>query len=182
VRFGTEWAKRHGVGDCNLIASRGPAATQTVPHLHLHLVPRLEGDGLPLPWTGQAERQEPMFGELDEHLLLIDTEHHDMWHIAARLPEGREAEVFTWLAVHGISVYRAYQSGELLRELKMLPGRPGDKPPAVKLLEEALFLRTNGEYAPGGNENWHDWDDRAERFLRGLLPPEAEDLAPGDRN
>ncbi len=48
------------------------------------------------------------------------------------------------------------------------------KPPAVALLEEALHLRMNGEYAPGGSENWHDWDSKAERFLRGLLPPEAE--------
>jgi hypothetical protein len=47
------------------------------------------------------------------------------------------------------------------------------EPPAVKLLEEALFLRMNGERAPGGNETWHDWEDRAERFLRSLLPPEA---------
>ncbi|MFI5519810.1 HIT family protein [Streptomyces platensis] len=38
-------------GDCNVITSRGPAATQTVRHLHLHLVPRAEGDGLLLPWT-----------------------------------------------------------------------------------------------------------------------------------
>jgi hypothetical protein len=44
--------------------------------------------------------------------------------------------------------------------------------PAVRLLEEALFLRQNGEYAPGGRENWHDWDREAETFLRGLLPPE----------
>lgn len=40
--------------DCNLITSVGPAATQTVRHLHLHLVPRREGDGLHLPWTGQG--------------------------------------------------------------------------------------------------------------------------------
>lgn len=40
-------------GDMNLITSRGPAATQTVPHLHLHLIPRREGDGLTLPWTAQ---------------------------------------------------------------------------------------------------------------------------------
>jgi len=38
-------------GDMNLITSRGPAATQTVFHLHLHLIPRREGDGLALPWT-----------------------------------------------------------------------------------------------------------------------------------
>jgi hypothetical protein len=52
---------------------------------------------------------------------------------------------------------------------------PGEgRPPAVALLEEALFLRQNGERAPGGNETWHDWDLRAERLLRSLLPePDA---------
>lgn len=34
----------------NLITSAGSAATQTVFHLHLHIVPRREGDGLALPW------------------------------------------------------------------------------------------------------------------------------------
>jgi len=37
--------------DFNLIQSNGPAATQTVKHLHVHIVPREEGDGLSLPWT-----------------------------------------------------------------------------------------------------------------------------------
>jgi diadenosine tetraphosphate (Ap4A) HIT family hydrolase len=37
----------------NLITSAGSAATQTVPHLHVHYVPRCHGDGLHLPWTGQ---------------------------------------------------------------------------------------------------------------------------------
>lgn len=41
-------------GEWNLITSKGPAATQTVKHLHLHLVPRTRGDGLALPWTGQS--------------------------------------------------------------------------------------------------------------------------------
>lgn len=49
------------------------------------------------------------------------------------------------------------------------------KPPAIQLLEEALFLRTNGERPPGHEEStWRDWDSRAEVFLRGLLPPETE--------
>lgn len=39
-------------GDFNLINSCGPAATQTVPHLHVHYVPRRPGDGLLLPWGG----------------------------------------------------------------------------------------------------------------------------------
>lgn len=47
------WAQRHGIGAFNLITSAGAEATQTVFHLHLHLVPRRDGDGLHLPWTGQ---------------------------------------------------------------------------------------------------------------------------------
>lgn len=39
--------------DCNLITSAGSNATQTVRHLHFHIVPRHKGDGLSLPWTGQ---------------------------------------------------------------------------------------------------------------------------------
>ncbi|MFF5695027.1 HIT family protein [Streptomyces albidoflavus] len=39
--------------NANLITSRGPIATQTVYHLHVHIVPRVEGDDLPLPWTPQ---------------------------------------------------------------------------------------------------------------------------------
>lgn len=38
-------------GPMNLITSRGSEATQTVFHLHLHLVPRRAGDGLALPWA-----------------------------------------------------------------------------------------------------------------------------------
>ncbi|MGO4634948.1 HIT family protein [Streptomyces sp. 2RAF24] len=37
----------------NLITSKGSAATQSVFHLHVHVVPRQEDDGLPLPWTPQ---------------------------------------------------------------------------------------------------------------------------------
>jgi histidine triad (HIT) family protein len=34
----------------NLITSAGREATQTVPHLHVHIVPRRADDGLALPW------------------------------------------------------------------------------------------------------------------------------------
>lgn len=34
----------------NLITSIGRAATQSVMHLHTHVVPRQAGDGLALPW------------------------------------------------------------------------------------------------------------------------------------
>ncbi|MFF0389623.1 HIT family protein [Kitasatospora sp. NPDC004615] len=46
----------------NVITSKGSAATQTVFHLHIHVVPRADGDGLPLPWTPQrnARTRNPM--------------------------------------------------------------------------------------------------------------------------
>ena len=34
----------------NLITSKGREATQSVFHMHLHLVPRAKDDGLALPW------------------------------------------------------------------------------------------------------------------------------------
>ncbi len=39
-----------GLGSYNLITSKGRPATQSVFHLHLHLVPRAVDDGLALPW------------------------------------------------------------------------------------------------------------------------------------
>lgn len=44
----------------NLISSAGAAAEQTVPHLHLHVVPRWEDDGFGRIWPPQA----PMRREL----------------------------------------------------------------------------------------------------------------------
>ena len=42
----------------NLITSRGREATQSVFHLHLHLVPRKADDGLALPWySGRGGRR-----------------------------------------------------------------------------------------------------------------------------
>ncbi|MEU7153837.1 HIT domain-containing protein [Streptomyces sp. NPDC045456] len=39
----------------NMITSKGRAATQTQFHLHVHVIPRVMGDGLPLPWTPQQK-------------------------------------------------------------------------------------------------------------------------------
>jgi histidine triad (HIT) family protein len=41
----------------NVITSRGREATQSVFHLHLHLVPRAENDGLALPWYSGKHRR-----------------------------------------------------------------------------------------------------------------------------
>ena len=52
VEYASKLAKRLG-GDWNLITSKGASATQTVFHLHVHLVPRKPNDGIILPWTFQ---------------------------------------------------------------------------------------------------------------------------------
>ncbi|MFI5774395.1 HIT domain-containing protein [Streptomyces sp. NPDC051658] len=46
-------------GQWNHLTSCGPDATQTVFHLHGHLVPRAADDGLALPWTRPIREQEP---------------------------------------------------------------------------------------------------------------------------
>lgn len=63
------WAGRrlHGE-DFNLITSVGEAATQTVRHLHIHLVPRRPEDGLHLPWTGQTACRNPKCRKLRRRL------------------------------------------------------------------------------------------------------------------
>lgn len=43
---------------CNIITSAGEVATQSVLHLHIHVVPRRTDDGLPLPWTPQHEARD----------------------------------------------------------------------------------------------------------------------------
>lgn len=45
-------AKHHPVKykEFNIIISQGKNATQTINHLHVHIIPRKKGDGLKLPW------------------------------------------------------------------------------------------------------------------------------------
>ena len=59
------------LGDVNLITSKGKNATQSVFHLHVHLIPRTKDDGLHLPWTNQAEAPQDVmkeFGWLEDGL------------------------------------------------------------------------------------------------------------------
>lgn len=58
MRLAAILARQMDLTGCNFINSAGAAATQSVFHLHCHVVPRREGDGLHLPWTGQ-QKLEP---------------------------------------------------------------------------------------------------------------------------
>lgn len=48
MRRAAEFAAKHH--SANVIASKGRAATQSVDHLHIHVVPRTAADGLMVPW------------------------------------------------------------------------------------------------------------------------------------
>jgi histidine triad (HIT) family protein len=60
MRLAAILARQMDLTDCNFINSAGLAATQTVFHLHCHVIPRRPGDGLMLPWTGQDKTPEPV--------------------------------------------------------------------------------------------------------------------------
>jgi len=53
LKFAGYLANEMGLEAANFITSAGLAATQSVFHLHIHVVPRRSGDGLVLPWTHQ---------------------------------------------------------------------------------------------------------------------------------
>lgn len=53
VKFAGFLANRMGLLSANFITSAGKAATQSVFHLHVHIVPRFDDDDVVLPWTGQ---------------------------------------------------------------------------------------------------------------------------------
>jgi len=50
VTAAERFAINQGIEHYNLITSSGRWSTMTQPHIHIHLVPRREGDGLLLPW------------------------------------------------------------------------------------------------------------------------------------
>lgn len=53
------WAFERHYDDANIIISQGRAASMTVMHIHVHLVPRSFNDGLVLPWGKQAHEHKP---------------------------------------------------------------------------------------------------------------------------
>jgi len=53
MAYAARVALDRGLAPCNIMTSVGKEATQSVFHLHIHIVPRCAGDGLMLPWTEQ---------------------------------------------------------------------------------------------------------------------------------
>ncbi|BBZ49102.1 HIT domain-containing protein [Mycobacterium heidelbergense] len=59
----------------NIIQSNGAAAGQTVFHLHVHVVPRSDGDRMPRLWPEDAEWQPAQLDSITDRLRLA-IEHH----------------------------------------------------------------------------------------------------------
>lgn len=57
VRHAAQWAARYE--SANILTSIGAAATQSIHHLHWHVVPRRPGDGLMLPWGTTGDPHAP---------------------------------------------------------------------------------------------------------------------------
>ena len=55
MKTAARYIKENPKNGWNIITSIGENATQSVFHLHIHLIPRKKGDGLKLPWTGQKK-------------------------------------------------------------------------------------------------------------------------------
>lgn len=51
MKRAAELGRKHS--NSNLITSNGKYATQSIRHLHVHIIPRRANDGLHLPWTNQ---------------------------------------------------------------------------------------------------------------------------------
>lgn len=83
----------------NIITSTGEAATQSVFHLHLHVVFRKQGDTLMVPWGTTGDPHEPHWCPVAQHLkdqldLHVDREGPDM--SSTRLRQGHHEERNLW--------------------------------------------------------------------------------------
>jgi histidine triad (HIT) family protein len=58
-RGAAEFAQAHGIEDANLITSRGESASQTVMHVHIHVLPRTWDDAVRLPWNNPHVSPSP---------------------------------------------------------------------------------------------------------------------------
>lgn len=102
---------------------------------------------------------------------LADTDDREPWTAWTSLPLQSSMAVLLG-AVKPIPCDQCGGTGKVPESHQLPAARTQE---ALRLLEEALHLRTHGERAPGGTENWADWDKRAEVFLRSLSAPMRED-------
>lgn len=67
-KIGTMYRDKLGTAGLNLIQNNGEAAGQTVPHFHLHIIPRYENDGQHILWKPQ-EKTDAELDAVKEQIL-----------------------------------------------------------------------------------------------------------------
>ncbi len=60
--------KNLGADGLNIVQNNGAAAGQTVPHFHIHIIPRYENDGQKIGWVPGNPSDEELSGTLSEIL------------------------------------------------------------------------------------------------------------------
>ncbi len=76
----------------NIIQNNGAAAGQQVPHVHVHIIPRIEGDGVIQPWPHQKfdeDKMNEMQAAIVASIKPVSTEHKGPVEIEPKRPEKR---------------------------------------------------------------------------------------------
>lgn len=111
-RGAAELVQSEELGDCNLITSKGAAASQTVQHVHVHVLPRTWDDALRLPWNNPHESPSPT-----HHLYRRALREQDALLETLGQLRGREDERFSWEVGEAI---------QLVRQARRYMGKPGE--------------------------------------------------------
>lgn len=67
MKRAAEWTARH-CSDANILTSIGKPATQSIFHLHIHVVPRFADDQLMLPWGTTGDPHDPHWCKVAQRL------------------------------------------------------------------------------------------------------------------
>ncbi len=113
-RSAAHFAQSEEIEDCNLITSKGPSASQTVAHVHVHVLPRTFDDAVRLPWNNPHESPSPT-----HHLYRRAIRETDALLETLHTLHGAEGGIFDWEVAEAIALVghsRRYMSkpGEVL--------------------------------------------------------------------
>lgn len=111
-RSASLFAQSEEIGDCNLITSRGPAASQTVKHVHVHVLPRSFDDSVRLPWNNPHVSPTPT-----HHLYQRALREQDA--LLATLSQFSEVE-------DGRFAWEAEEARQLVAHCRRYMGKPGE--------------------------------------------------------
>lgn len=97
-RHAAEFVQSEELGDCNLITSKGAAASQTVHHIHIHVLPRRWGDNVTLPWGNP--NVPPTWGVPGNTRYLLRVQNNGITSTTSRLAKNALQAVREWEEAH----------------------------------------------------------------------------------